>query len=255
MGFGKMRAGLALAGATLVLSQAASAATYSGNGGTGFGGPIGGSTLTVTDGGATINFSLATSGFGGNGLAIYLDTVAGGATSTSSFTDNADGGRTVLSGNGGGNGKSNAIFASGFGADYGISVEPDNGGSGAAGNGFAGIFNLSTPANFGFVASGGLSPTASTTLNFSVNKSDVGLPATGGGFKFVASLISTSAYRSNETIGASTTTGAAGDAPNAGFNGTTTFSAFNTFGTVPEPTTLGVVAAAAIGVLRRRRTA
>ena len=226
------------------LAGSARAAVYTGNGGAGFGGSVGGSTLTVTDGGSTINFSLATSGFNGNGLAIYLDTVAGGATSTSTFTDTQDGGRTVLSGLSG-NGRALATFAPGFGADYGISVEPGS---------FAGIFNLATPGTFGFVASGGLDTTATTVLNFSVNKADVGLPATGLGFTFEASLVSTSGYRSNETIGTSVTVpGTLGDTPNAGFTGTQTFATANTFGVVPEPTSLAAIGLAAAALVGRRR--
>ena len=237
------KSGLLASVATLALAAVTQAAVFTGNGGSGFGGGIGNSTLTVTDGGSTINFSLVGTGFNGNGLAIYLDTVAGGANSTSTYTDNADGGRTVLSGLSG-NGRTLATFAPGFGADYGISVEPGT---------FAGIFNLATPGNFGFVASAGLDTTATTTINFSVNKADVGLPASGGSFSFEASLISTSGYRANETIGTSVTVpGSVGDTPNGGFTGTQTFAAANTVA-LPEPASLAVLGLGAAGLLRRRK--
>ena len=250
----RMAVGRAALAAALVVvggigATAARADTYGGNGGTGFGGSIGNSTLTVTDGGATLDFSLSTSGFKGNGLAIYLDTVAGGANSTAGYSDTADAGRTVLSGLSS-SGRTTATFAPAFGADFGISVEPGT---------FAGLFNLSTGSNFGFVASTGLDTTATTTLNFSVNKADVGLQMSSGSVAFEASLISTTGFRSNETIAASLTLpGAASDTRNAGFTGTTTFSAANTFSygttSAPEPTSLALLGLALIPLAGRRRS-
>ena len=207
--------------------------------------------LTISDGGSTINFSLTTTGFNGNALAIYIDSVPGGFNSTSSFTDDADTGRQTLS-EVSTNGQTVANFAPGFNADFGISLEPGS---------FAGLFNL-TQSNgaFPFIASAGLDTSATTTLNFSVNRSDIGLPATGGSFTFEATLLSGGGYRANETIGTSVTTPDPtnpGTAPNAGFTGTTTFTAFNTFA-VPEPSTwamLGVAGAGLLGLTLRRRAA
>ena len=232
----------------------ASATVYTGNGATGFGGPIGSSTLTVTDGGATINISLATSGFGPNSLAIYLDTKAGGFNNNSTFTDEGDNGRRALSGfSAGNNGTAPITFAPGFGADYGIAVEPAS---------FAGIFDLSTASAgaFTYVGSAGLDPTATTTINLSVDKAAVGLPVAGGSFSFEASLIDgRSGYRSDETIGTSVSTAGAdnpGSAPNPGFTGTQVFSTANVFtygAAVPEPTTLAALGGVALVALRRRR--
>jgi len=228
----------------------ANAAVYMGNGLSGFGGGVGNSTLTVTDGGSTVNFSLTSpTSFDGNNLVLYFDTIAGGANTNSTYTDVADGGRRAISGLSE-SGRSLVTLPAGFGADFGSSVEIGS---------FAGLFNLSTPTNFGFVASGGIAGTSAvaTPLTFSFNKADLGLPTSGDySFNFVGTLISGSAYRSNETIGTSVTVpGSGGDAPNAGFLGTQTFSTSNTFQTavVPEPTAVGVIGLGLLGAAMRRR--
>jgi len=70
---------LAMAAAALAVPAIASAAVYPGNGQTGFGGPVGGGSLEITDTPTSITFTL-TRGPGdlNDGLAIYLDTLAGG---------------------------------------------------------------------------------------------------------------------------------------------------------------------------------
>jgi len=234
------------AAASFGFAAAADAALYTGNGATGFGGPIGGSSLTVSETTpGTINFSLSTPvNFSGNALILYVDSVAGGVNSTSTFTDQGDPGRTAISGLSG-SGRTLATFAPGFGADYAITVEPGN---------FSGLFDLSTPANFGFVASGGLSGSGTGPFTFSFTRAQLGLGATDP-FSFEGTLISGTAYRSNETIGASVTTpGTAGDTPNAGFTGTTTFAEANVFA-VPEPTSAGLLGLGSLVLVgyRRRR--
>lgn len=245
-----LRAGImvcALAG----LSTAANAApqTYPGNGGGGFGGPVGNGTLTVSDSGSgIINFSLATGvPFSGNDLVIYIDSKPGGASDNSTFTDNGDGGRTAVSGYNNSNtppSRALVTFPVGFGADFALSVEPGV---------FAGLFDLSTPSNFNFISSANLAGSGTGPFTFSVTRAQLGLGATDP-FSFVGTLISTTAYRSNETIGTSVTTpGTPGDAPNAGFTGTQFFATADTFA-VPEPTGIVVVGLlGAVGLLRRRR--
>src|SRR5437868_3798121 len=103
----------------------AGAATYSGNGAAGFGGPVGTGTLTVTDDGAgNIHFSLTTGAtFNSDDLVLYLDTQPGGVADNAAFTDNGDGGRTAISGaNDGMMTRSLVNFAPGFLADKAISV-------------------------------------------------------------------------------------------------------------------------------------
>lgn len=208
----------------LGMAGIAGATTYSGNGATGFGGPIGNGSLTVTDDGAgNINFSLTTgSTFNSNDLVLYLDTQPGGAASNATFTDNGDGGRTAISGANNGNpSRSLVTFAPGFLADKAISLEPGV---------FAGLFDLSTPSSFGFIAGGGLAGSGTGPFTFSYKRSDLGL-APKQAFSFEGTLISTSAFRSNETIGASVTDPLTG---NPGFDGTLTFTSANTF-TAPVP--------------------
>lgn len=237
----------ALAG--LASTAPAATQTYPGNGGSGFGGPVGNGTLTVTDtGSGVIDFSLSPGvSFSGNDLVLYVDSTPGGASDNSTFTDNGDGGRTAISGYNGSNtpaSRSLVVFPVGFGADFGISVEPGV---------FAGLFNLSTPSNFTFISSGNLAGSGSGPFTFSFNRTDLGLGPSDP-FSFVGTLISTTAYRSNETIGTSVTTpGTPSDAPNAGFTGTQTFATAETFA-VPEPSAIALLGlTAASGLLRRRR--
>jgi hypothetical protein len=228
----------------LALASLASAATFPGNGGTGFGGPVGNGSLTVTDNGlGTFDFSFsAGTNFSGNALILYVDSKSGGVSDTSTLTDTSDPGRTAISGfNSGNPSRTVATFAPGFNADYAITLEPGV---------FSGLFDLSNPANYPFVASGGLSGSGSGPYTFSYTRTNFGMGPTDL-VSFEGTLISTSAYRSNETIGTSVTVpGSGGDAPNAGFNGTTTFSSA---ALVPEPSSAALLLMGAGGLLRRFR--
>ncbi len=233
-------AGLAIAGFTSM----AAAATFPGNGATGFGGPVGNGSLSVFDDGlGTFNFSF-TAGvpFSGNALVLYVDSKSGGVNDTSTLTDTADGGRTAISGfNSGNPSRTTATFVPGFNADYAITLEPGV---------FSGLFDLSNPANFPFVASGGLSGSGSGPYTFSYTRASLGMGPTDI-VRFEGTLISTSAYRSNETIGTSVTVpGSGGDAPNAGFGGTTTFTSA---ASVPEPSAAALLLLGAGGLLSRFR--
>ena len=219
---------------------------YAGNGSAGFGGAVGnGSLQIVSDNLGALNFtySRGTSGGFNDAIVIYFDSISGGASSTSGFTDSADGLRRAISGFNGTD-RSTLNFSGGFGADFALALN----------NGFAGLWNLSTPANFSFLTAAGLAPTGSATASsytFSLNVSNIGLTAgSGQSFTFFTSYISETAFRSTETFGA-----AFSGSPSQGYN---TFDAAgsNSFTTVPEPSTyalLGLTALALGGYMSRRR--
>jgi hypothetical protein len=226
----------------------ASLQTYAGNGLAGFGGVVGNGSLTLSDSGGTLTATFNPSGgFGGNDLVVYIDSVPGGFPDNTTFFDNADGGRQAVSGSNTGNPSQTVVqFPTGFLADYALEFEN---------NVFTGLFQLAAGGNgsLGFVT--GSTPTSGGPYTVSFPLSDIGV-APGGTFFFDGTYISTSAYRSNETIGASVTTpDSGGDAPNAGFNGQTIFTAEDSFttSTVPEPTALGLLGLSSMALLRRRR--
>jgi hypothetical protein len=226
----------------------ASSQIYAGNGATGFGGPVGQGSVTFSDDGATVTatFTPGPAGFSGNDLVVYIDSVAGGFADNSTFFDNGDGGREAISGANTGNPSQTLVsFPAGFGADFALSIEDS----------FASLFQLASGGNnsFTFVTGQAQPNGGSFSVNFPI--SDLGI-APGGSFSFVGTFISESAYRSNETIGASLTIpGTSGDTPNAGFIGQTLFSSADTYTTspVPEPASLGLLSLGGLTLLRRRR--
>ena len=66
---------------------------FNGNTRSGFGGPVGGGKISITDDATNINFAFTkgTSGDLNDALVIYIDSKAGGFSSTASSTDNGDG--------------------------------------------------------------------------------------------------------------------------------------------------------------------
>src|SRR2546425_9477770 len=112
--------------ASLLLSVSSYAATYSGNGNSGFGGPIGLGSLTLTDDGTTVSGQVNKGPNGFNDvLVIYLDSVAGGFSDTSGFADGADGLRKAISGFDGGGNRRLMTF-SGMLPDYAIALGPSS---------------------------------------------------------------------------------------------------------------------------------
>lgn len=239
--------------ASMAMAFSALATNYPGNGAAGFGSPVGSGSLDVTDTANSLTFTFNRgAGAMNDDLVVYLDTQLGGFSDTLLFSDNADGGRTAVSGfNGGNPSRSLVTFAAGFTADYALSIE----------NGFIGVFGLAPGGNnslnflFGLGQSGNnLAASYSITLT-AAQMSQIGLTAgSGQTFSLVGSLTSTSAYRSNETIGNSLTVPSDG-AGNAGFNNPQVFTQSDVFTltTVPEPTTLALAASGLAMLLIRRR--
>jgi len=235
---------------TLVLLTAAfagfaltsQATTYSGNGDTSWGGPVGSGLLTLTDDSSTLNLTFAkgvSGDLGNNALVIYLDTVSGGFSDTSTLADTADGGRSAISGYSS-SGRSTLTFASGFNPDYAVSIEGT----------YASLFQLNSGGDnsLTWITGAGQSGSGSATFTLSIPISDLGLTS-GQSLELFGTLTSTSAYRSTEAI-AGADTGVVGWTP-------FTQTAFSTYTTaVPEPSTLallGLSGALASRTLRRRR--
>lgn len=272
------RAGTAVFTATgaaaLLLAAGASSAraqltTITGSGSTtginsGFGNVIGsGATLSVAQAApdsGLINFTLTKGPGSLNDVAVFYiatgNTAATGFTTTSTFDDTADGGRRAVSGFDGTN-RSALNFATGFTADFAISLE----------NGFAGIFALSGTGPHTFVTSANLSTTGGTgganaqNYLFELNLANIGL-APGDSFDFVGTYLNSgNAFRSNEFIGVAPGSFADGNIGQAPATlSANDFVRFNSVAAtaVPEPGALALLAAGAVPaalLVRRRRAA
>jgi hypothetical protein len=232
---------------SLGLSISVQAATYSGNGNSGFGGPIGLGSLTLTDNGTTVSGTVNKGPNGFNDvLVIYLDSQAGGFADTSGFADGADGLRKAISGFDGGANRSLLTFASGFSPDYAIALGP-------ADENFGGMWQLANGGanSLNFITSVNLNPTGnnnSSTYTFSFNVSQIGLsPNSGQTFSLLGTYIANSGYRSDEAV-------AGNDVGTQGFNPFLQ-TAFSSYTIVPEPSTLSLagIGIAAFLISRRRK--
>jgi hypothetical protein len=182
------------------LAITAQAATYSGNGNSGFGGPIGLGSLTLTDNGTTVSGTVNKGPNGFNDvLVLYIDATPGGFSDTSGFGDGADGLRKAISGFDGAANRSLLTFASGFSPDYAIALGPSS-------DSFGGLWQLANGGanSLNFISSVNLNPTGnnnSPTYTFSFNVSQIGItPNSGATFGLLGTYISNSGYRSDEAV-------------------------------------------------------
>jgi hypothetical protein len=185
---------------TVAVSRQASAdVVYSGSGTSGFGGPIGGSSMTWTDNGSTVavSFTKGTTDVFNDVFVIYLDTIAGGrSTIGTAVNDRAPGDRhrAGISYMEAGTGKT-LTFPTGFAADYAIAIT-------AGGSGFGGLWSIPASGSVGNNGLGFISavdafpspghPTSITqaSFNFAFDLAEIGLaPNSGASIKFAATYL------------------------------------------------------------------
>lgn len=214
--------------AALVLSQndGATPAVYANGGGTGFGGPLGGGSVSFDAAGGNLNIGVSASNatLGNNLIVVQLDTKSGGVLDNA-MNDTADGGRRASS-------------SPALNGDVTFPVTPDYalaiGGFGAV------LFELVPGTNLNFVQFTGASNSMSIPL------SSIGNPTT---INFFSYLTSETGFLSNETLPAT----GYNSGGNPGFGtGTFAIADHNQF-VIPEPATLGALAGAGLLALRRRK--
>ena len=222
--------------------------------GSGFGGVVGGGTLsfTQTAGSPTINLAF-TRGAGNlnDAAVIYIAASGTSFSDTSSFTDTGGGMdalRKAISGFDGTN-RSTVNFGSGFAPTHAIAFN----------TGFAGIWGLNSSSHvYGGNTPGsgdlGLSPSGSASasvFNLTLSLDQLGL-VPGNSFDYVVTYLNSgNAFRSNEFIGTSTVPASnVGQAP-------VTLAAgdFNryTSAAIPEPGTFALLGLGVFGVFAKRR--
>jgi hypothetical protein len=234
---------------TVTLSHAA--IVFNGSGTSGFGGPVGNSTMSWSDDGTTISVTF-TKGAGNfnDRFVLYLDSGASGRTSIDTqINDRADGLRSAISFMESATGKT-LSFSSGFEATHAIAIDTGFGGlwsipsTGTVGNNGLGYIDdvnstltVNTQSVFTFsfdVAALGITPNSGSTINFAATYLN---PFGGAG---------NLGYASNEGYG-------------GGFPATNieqndfAFTSFNSYTIIPEPTAGALGLIGAMLLLRRRK--
>jgi len=233
------------------VSALSAAVTFTGSGTSGFGGPVGGSSMTWSDDGTTISVSF-TKGTGAfnDSFVLYLDAGSLGRNAIGTqVNDRGDALRSAISYMEAGTGKT-LTLPNGFEATHAIAIDTSFGGlwqipsSGSIGNNGL-VFKNSVNST--------LNNSGQATFTFSFNVADLGItPNTAATIGFVGTYL-------NEFGGS----GSLGFASNEGYGSTFpgsnigqndfTFTSGLSYTIVPEPATgaLGLLGAAMM--LRRRR--
>lgn len=209
----------------------------------GFGNVIGADSTLYVDssisGNLNFGFQRGNGGFN-DVIVIYIDSKSGGFNSTANFTDRADPGRRAISGFSFNGARATLNFATGFTADYAISIEP----------GFAGLFQLAENQSHTFVASANV-VNSGTVTELGVTLAQLGMNQ-GETFRYLATYLNQdNSFRSNEFNGVAFSGGNPGNGSTVNLGA----SDFHSFQSVPEPTSLsllGLTALAAMTGYRRR---
>ncbi len=209
-------------------SDGVGAAVFPGNNATGFGGPVGQGSLTLSDDGTTLTgtFTKGAAALNDN-LVFYIDSQSGGFASTAGFADDADVLRRAISGiDVAAANRSTLTFPAGFTADYAIAIGPST-------VSFGGVWSLANGGanSLGYIASVNVTPVGTAnaaTYTFSLPVSQLGLTAnSGASFRILGTYISSTGFRSNEAIPGNVA-------------GTQGWNAFSSSGDVSYPISLAV---------------
>ena len=198
-----------------------------------FGDVIGSNSTLFIDSSTTggLNFGLDPVGGINDVVVIYIDSVAGGIADTTGVDDRSFPAPRAITGNSD-SGSSEIFFARDFLADFAITIE----------NGFSGLFSLSgAGTGITLIRDNNLNPdntsNAAASREINLALSNLGI-APGDSFKFVATYISGTAFRSNEFIGAPGAASANSDGDIGNNDVTLAAGDFHTFVAVPEPASL-----------------
>lgn len=195
--------------------------SYNGNTNSGFGGAIGGGSLSINNDEVeiTLIFNRGASPLDSIGV-IYIDSKEGGYTSTLNFTDDTSPFRRAISTR---NGSINptVFFPSGFEADYAVAFDSQQ----------AILYEIVENGSHVQRYNGSLTPvddSSASTHDFDFIYTELDI-SEGERFDFVVTYTSSSSFISNETFGNASSIIAGNDGINPGYNGSITFSSYYTY--------------------------